>query len=226
MKRTKLEIDRIGPKSSTALVLLHEGLGSISAWRDFPLRLHQATGLHLLMYSRAGYGRSPLRASWPIDFMQEEAALLPEILAGEGITDPILFGHSDGATIALYYAEKHPVRGLILEAPHLFVEPKCIEAIAALGEDLIPKLARHHEHPAELFHGWTGVWLHPDFRHWKIEPPRVPTLAIQGQDDQYGTLAQLDAFDERLILDRCGHSPHRDRPDEVLAATARFIAKL
>jgi pimeloyl-ACP methyl ester carboxylesterase len=227
MKRTRLEIDSIGPKSSTALVLLHEGLGSISAWRDFPRRLHEATGLPLLMYSRAGYGGSPLRERWPIEFMQEEAALLPELLASEGIGDPILFGHSDGATIALYYAKKHPPRGVILEAPHLFVEQKTVDEIARLGDDMIERLARHHDHPAELFRGWTGVWLDPNFRHWRIDPPRLPTLVIQGEDDRYGTLAQLEPFEgERLILDKCGHSPHRDRPDDVLAASARFVKQL
>ncbi len=218
-----LEVARIGRPASRALVMLHEGLGSVSSWRNFPRRLAEATGLYVIAYSRAGYGRSHPRDHWPIDFMQEEAALLPALLSQEGIDDPILFGHSDGATIALYYAIDHPVP-LILLAPHLFVEDKTVEEIARLGDEVRGKLARHHDRPDDLFRGWTGVWLSPEFRHWRIEPPNVPTLAIQGEDDEYGSLAQVAPFSHRLILPQCGHAPHKDHPEEVLAACVAFLS--
>jgi pimeloyl-ACP methyl ester carboxylesterase len=217
-----IEQHRISGRAPT-LVFLHEGLGSLSAWRDFPARLAAATGLGALVYSRAGYGQSsPRPLPWPVDFFHEEARALEALVDGE----VILFGHSDGASIALLYAEHHPVRGMILEAPHLFVEDKCIRAIAALGDDLRLRLAKHHHDADALFAGWRGVWLNPAFHHWRIQAPLVTALAIQGEDDEYGTAAQVGPFARRLILPRCGHSPHRDQPDEVLAASVAFIRQL
>ncbi len=220
-----IETHRIAGSGATTLVFLHAGLGSLSSWRDFPARLAAATGLPALVYSRAGYGRSSPRESWPISFLEDEARELASLIGDE---DLILFGHSDGASLALLYAEAHPVRGLVLEAPHLFVEDVCIRSIAKLGDEVRLRLAKHHDHPDDLFAGWMGVWLDPAFHHWRIAPPKVPALVIQGEDDEYGTLAQVDAVAaaERLILSRCGHAPHRDRPDEVLAASADFIRQL
>ena len=217
------------------LVFLHEGLGSLSSWRDFPSWLATATGRAALVYSRAGYGRSPVRkAPWPVEFMHEEAKELSKLVRGEEV---ILVGHSDGASIALLYAAEHPVRGLLLEAPHVFVEDKTVASIAALGDDVRAGLARHHDHSAELFDAWRDVWLRPEFRQWNIEAclPRVraPTLVIQGEDDQYGSVAQVDAIRDKLggpcqtlLLPECGHDPHRDQPAKTLAAMTEFIARL
>lgn len=219
--------------AAPVLVFLHEGLGSRSAWRDFPARVAAATGRAALVYSRAGYGHSPLRPTpWPMDFMHQEAGLLASLV---GDDDVILIGHSDGASIALLHAAEHPVRALVLEAPHVFVEDETVAAIAALDDALAAKLARHHDHPHELFAGWREVWLRPEFRRWNIEAclPRVraPTLVIQGEDDEYGTLAQVEAVRRgvggpcrTLVLPGCGHAPHRDRPEATLAAMRDFIA--
>jgi pimeloyl-ACP methyl ester carboxylesterase len=227
------------------LVFLHEGLGSVSQWKDFPERLCQAAGLSGMVYSRAGYGRSsPATLPRPVTFMHAEARLLPFVLEAAGIEDAILVGHSDGASIALIHAGTSGarVRGLVLEAPHVFVEDICIEAITALRaayatSELREKLARHHTDVDATFHGWVDVWLHPDFRSWNIEPclpgVRVPTLVIQGEGDGYGTLLQVDAVCqglgapcERRILPRSvGHSPHRDAPDDVITEVTTFIEK-
>lgn len=224
-----LETKRIDGASPT-LVFLHEGLGSVSAWRDFPARLAAATGRAALVFSRAGYGRSPRKPGpWPVEFMHDEA----ESLALD--PDSILIGHSDGASIALLYAAAHPVRALVLEAPHVFVEDKTVASIALLGDDVRARLARHHDHADETFAAWRDVWLRPAFRRWNIEPclPHVhaPTLVIQGEDDEYGTVAQVDAIRRQLgapcqtlLLPDCGHAPHRDQPDRTLAATTAFIA--
>jgi pimeloyl-ACP methyl ester carboxylesterase len=223
-----LETKRIDGASPT-LVFLHEGLGSVSAWRDFPARLAAATGRAALVFSRAGYGRSPRKPGpWPVEFMHDEA----ESLALD--PDSILIGHSDGASIALLYAAAHPVRALVLEAPHVFVEDKTVASIALLGDDVRARLARHHDHADETFAAWRDVWLRPAFRRWNIEPclPHVhaPTLVIQGEDDEYGTVAQVDAIRRQLgapcqtlLLPDCGHAPHRDQPDRTLAATTAFI---
>lgn len=235
------------------LVLLHEGLGSLSTWRDFPARLAARTGCRVLAWSRYGYGRSTVRtAPFGVDYMHREAReALPGLLAALGIEAPVLVGHSDGASIALIYAGSGKgavkgggaVRGLILEAPHVFTEAICVEAIArirdayAASDALRARLARHHADPDASFRGWNDVWLRPAFRNWNIEDclPQIecPALVIQGRDDEYGTLAQVESIArqvrgpvETLILDECGHAPHRDREDAVLAAMAGFVGRV
>jgi pimeloyl-ACP methyl ester carboxylesterase len=229
-----LEIARIAGQAPT-LVFLHEGLGSLSAWREFPAELARATGRAALVFSRAGYGRSPPKPGpWPVEFMHDEARRLGDIVGDE---DAILVGHSDGASIALLYAAEHPVRALVLEAPHVFVEDKTVASIALLGDEVRARLARHHDHAGALFDAWRDVWLRPEFRRWNIEAclPRVraPTLVIQGDDDEYGTVTQVDAIRrqlgapcETLMLPQCGHAPHRDQPARTLAAMTDFLARL
>lgn len=226
-----LEIVRLAGAPPT-LVFLHEGLGSVSAWRDFPARMAAATGRAAVVFSRAGYGRSPEKPGpWPVEFMHEEAAALAID------PDSILVGHSDGASIALLYAAAHPVRALVLLAPHVFVEDKTVASIARLGDEMRARLARHHAHADALFDAWRDVWLRPAFRRWNIEAclPRVraPTLVIQGEDDEYGTVAQVDAVRaqlgapcETLLLPHCGHAPHRDQPERTLAAMSDFIVRV
>jgi pimeloyl-ACP methyl ester carboxylesterase len=232
-------LDGAGP----ALVLLHEGLGSVGLWRGLPQKLHDATGLQVLAFSRFGHGQSdpPPRPRTPT-FMHEEALeVLPEVLAAAGIERPLLVGHSDGASIALIHAASHPVSGLALMAPHVFVEQICVDAIRetrrAFNQDgLRERMARHHRAPGVTFSGWADVWLDPEFRAWNLESllPRIqaPALLIQGRDDEYGTLAQIDAIErgiggpvERLVVSG-GHSPHLEHPDEVPAAIVRFIERL
>jgi len=227
----RLEAARIAGAAPT-LVFLHEGLGSLSAWRDFPARLAAATGCAALVFSRAGYGRSPAKPGpWPIEFMHEEAAALTVD------DDAILVGHSDGASIALLYAAAHPLRALVLEAPHVFVEDETVASIARLGDDVRARLSRHHDHAGALFDAWRDVWLRPAFRRWNIEAclPRVraPALVIQGEDDEYGTIAQVDAVRSQLgapcqtlLLPDCGHAPHRDQPERTLAAMTAFIQSI
>ena len=241
----RLDYERIdGQRGAPALILLHEGLGSIALWRDFPAKLARATGCPAVVYSRWGYGHSdPLAGPRGVDYMHREALeTLPELRAQLGLDDAILIGHSDGASIALIHAGsgRWPVRALVLEAPHVFVEDVSITSIAAARTayettDLRQRLARHHADVDSAFRGWNDIWLNADFRTWNIEDAlpgvRWPVLAIQGADDEYGTLAQLDATErgvagplERLVLPHCKHSPHRDQEELVLAAMARFIA--
>jgi pimeloyl-ACP methyl ester carboxylesterase len=224
----ELEILRIGPESGTTLVFLHEGLGSVGQWRDFPEKVSQATGLGAFVYSRAGYGKSdPAPMPRPVSYMHEEAAMLPAILRAANISDAILVGHSDGASIAILYAGQNPCRGLILEAPHVFTEEAGLRSIAnarAAYEkgDLRARLSRWHENVDAAFWGWNGPWLHPEFRAWNIEASlpgiAAPILVIQGVNDEYGTRAQVDAIAakapkvETLVLDDCGHAPHKDQP--------------
>jgi pimeloyl-ACP methyl ester carboxylesterase len=229
----------------TPLVLLHEGLGSIAQWRDFPDRLAAATGAPVVVYSRYGHGHSePLAGPRRVDYMHDEAlTALPELFERLAVADPVLIGHSDGASIALIHAGAagQGVRGLVLIAPHVFVEDCTIAAIAAAREayrrgDLRSRLARYHDDVEGMFAGWNDIWLSPDFRDWNIEQylPRitVPLLLIQGADDPYGTLAQLAAIRRgagssdirELVLPGCGHVPQRDTPDTVLAAIADFCA--
>ena len=227
-----------------ALVFLHEGLGSIRQWRDFPLRVSRATGCPALVYSRYGYGHSdvleePRRS---VRFMHEEALeALPAVLAETGIRAPILVGHSDGASIALIHAGAgHPVRGLALMAPHVFVEEVCIRSIEQAKRDfettdLPQRLGKYHRDPRRSFYLWNDVWLDPEFLDWNIEEylPGIscPVLAIQGRDDQYGTMAQLRAIAlkvkgpcELVELEHCGHSAFRDQPEATLEAISRFVA--
>jgi pimeloyl-ACP methyl ester carboxylesterase len=226
------------------LVFLHEGLGAITLWRDFPDRVAAATGCGTLIYDRYGYGRSDvLQEPRTVDYMHGEALdALPAVLAERGIVAPILVGHSDGASIALIYAAKHAPAGLVLMAPHVFVEDVTVASIAAAGAafrttDLPQKLARHHADAEKTFWGWNDIWLAPSFRAWSIAAllPAVaaPVLLIQGADDEYGTRAQLDAIAAgvrgpcaTLVLPACRHSPHRDQPDATRDAIVRFVAAI
>jgi pimeloyl-ACP methyl ester carboxylesterase len=228
------------------LVFLHEGLGSVALWRDFPQRVSEATALSALVYSRAGYGCSTaLEAPRTPRYMHDEAlATLPALLDALRIARPILIGHSDGASIALIHAGlgARPVRALIALAPHVFVEDLSIAGIerarlAYEAGDLRTKLGRYHADADSAFRGWNDIWLSRAFRDWNIEGvlPGIacPMLLIQGRDDEYGTLAQLGAIEcgvcvpvERVELDDCGHSPHRDQPEATLSAITDFILAL
>lgn len=242
----RLEVERIdGDATRPTLVFLHEGLGSVSMWREFPAWAAAATDCPAVVYSRYGYGGSDvLEAPFAVDYMHREALeTLPQLLAKLGIERPLLVGHSDGASIALVYAGSLGVPGgLVVLAPHVFVEDISVKSIAEAKvafetTDLPERLARHHTDMRKSFYGWNDVWLHPDFRRWNIETflpgIRCPVLAIQGAEDEYGTMAQVEAIARQVAgpceivrLDACGHSPHRDRPGETLAAIARFVATL
>jgi pimeloyl-ACP methyl ester carboxylesterase len=223
-------------------VLLHEGLGSIELWRDFPAQLAAATGREVVAYSRYGHGRSEqLREARAVGYMHDEARIvLPELLRALDLDAPVLFGHSDGASIALIYAATFPAgtSALILEAPHVFVEPLTIRSIeqardAAAKTDLLPKLARYHADAAATFRGWNDIWLDPEFVHWDITALlpsiAVPVLLLQGRDDEYGTDAQLTAIaaavphTSTVLLAECGHSPHRAQTALVLDRTREFL---
>ena len=225
------------------IVMLHEGLGSVSMWRDFPEQLARATGRRALVYSRYGYGRSsPIEAPRTVDYMHEEARRwLPVILERLRVRRPILFGHSDGASIALIHAAAaaSDVAGVVALAPHVKVEDLTVSSIAAakaayLQTDLPARLSRHHVDADGAFWGWNRIWLDPAFRHWNIEAllPRIrcPILAIQGEDDEYGTMEQVESIARAapratlLSLVGCRHSPHRDQPEAVLAAVTEFAA--
>jgi pimeloyl-ACP methyl ester carboxylesterase len=227
------------------LVMLHEGLGSVSMWREFPEQLARATGCRTLVYSRLGYGRSsPLDAPREVDYMHEEARRwLPAILKQLKIRRPVLLGHSDGASIALLHAASPNVEvaGIIALAPHVKVEEISVRNIGAartayLETDLRERLRRHHADVDAAFWGWNRIWLDPAFRGWNIENllPSIhcPILAIQGQDDEYGTMEQIASIarlapDCRMLaLPACRHSPHRDRARAVLAAAEVFIAEV
>jgi pimeloyl-ACP methyl ester carboxylesterase len=227
------------------LVMLHEGLGSVSLWRDFPEELAHMTGCRTLVYSRQGYGRSsPLDTPREVDYMHVEARLwLPAIINRLGIHSPVLFGHSDGASIALIHAAtpESEVAGIIALAPHVKVEDLTVRSIAAakrayLETDLRTRLSRHHLEVDSTFWEWNRTWLDPAFRSWNIEALlpaiRCPVLAIQGEDDEYGTMQQITSIaqaarDAKLLaLPACRHSPHRDQPQAVLAAAREFVAGL
>jgi pimeloyl-ACP methyl ester carboxylesterase len=234
------------PGEAPTVVFLHEGLGSAGLWRDFPERLADATGCGALVYSRAGYGASDTaELPRPIRFMHDEAVVLGEVLDGLEIGQHLLFGHSDGASIVLIHAGSEPrpgLHGLVLEAPHVFAEPHGLASIARIRDvhretDLRERLARHHGANVDVaFRGWNDVWLHPEFRDWNIEEylpeVRVPILIVQGEDDEYGTWAQVEAIQRRsggpvevLGLPGCGHSPHLEHRDAVLAAAAGFVRR-
>jgi pimeloyl-ACP methyl ester carboxylesterase len=228
-----------------AMVFLHEGLGSVSMWRDFPQRLADATGCEAVVYSRCGYGRSdPAPLPRSTRYLHDEALLaLPELLDRLNIERPFLFGHSDGASIALIHAGgcTRPLSGIVLMAPHVLVEDISISGISAAklayqSTDLRQRLGRHHQDVDGVFWSWNDIWLHPDFRAWNIEeyvaPISVPILAIQGEDDEYATMEQLDRIArlgrdvELLKLADCRHSPHKDQPGAVIAAVSDFVARL
>ena len=232
------------PADAPTLVFLHEGLGSVAMWKDFPARVAAATGYGALIYSRAGYGASdPIVLPRPVRFMHDEAVrTLPLVLDALQIRHAILIGHSDGGSIALIYAgsQSDPrIRALVLEAPHVFVEDITVESIEAARKsyeagDLKLRLARYHGNVDNAFWGWNQVWLNPEFRSWNIEEylPKIhlPVLVIQGEQDEFGTLRQVEAIEsgcagpvQKLILSNCGHSPHRDQPKTVLQTIADFL---
>ncbi len=270
----RLEVHWIGPAPDEAptLVFLHDGLGSASTWRDVPAALAAATGCGALVYSRSGYGGStPRPGPWPVRFMHDEALIaLPRLLAALAVRDGFLVGHSDGASISLIHAallhSSHAsaatasvpaatagaaswrLRGMVLEAPHVFVEAVCLDSIRAMAQgyhtgDLARRMARHHgANAGACFAAWVEVWLRPEFRAWSIEAllarVRCPILVVQGEQDEYGTLAQLRAVasgcaadpaaaapPETLVLADCGHTPHHQQRAAVLAATTRFVER-
>lgn len=233
------------------LVFLHEGLGSVAMWRDYPVQLCAATGCRGLVYSRPAYGRStpkPPDERWGPDFLDIQALeVLPALFSALGVDlqreRVILFGHSDGASIALIHAAHFgsQLTGIIVLAPHIMVEPNSISSIERARviyetTDFKARLARFHEDVDSAFRGWNDVWLDQRFKAWSIEAslPRIacPVLAVQGVDDEYGTMAQIDGIAaaapkvELLKLDACGHSPHRDQPERVTAAIISWLAKL
>jgi pimeloyl-ACP methyl ester carboxylesterase len=237
-------------RAKPLMIFLHEGLGSVSMWRDFPARLCDALGCRGLVYSRPGYGQSTPREAnekWGVNFMHVQArAVLPALLNALRVdvanNPPHLFGHSDGGSIALIHAASFPknVASIIVAAPHTFVEKLSVDSIAKtrdvyLNTDLKSKLSRHHRDPDSAFWGWNDIWLDPAFLAWDINAllPNItcPVLAIQGTDDEYGTMAQIDNIAAAipaatlLKLASCGHSPHRDQPDAVINAVRQFLEK-
>ncbi|MEZ5856279.1 MAG: alpha/beta hydrolase [Hyphomicrobiaceae bacterium] len=235
-----------GPAGKPWLIFLHEGLGSVSLWRDFPDKVARALLMPALIYSRQGYGNSsPLKHAREPGFMHHEALdVLPKLIAAHAITSSVLIGHSDGASIALIHAAHHPaeVAATVLMAPHVMVEPVSVESIARVSKayettDLKSRLSRHHAHVDDAFLGWSQIWLDPRFRDWSLGPEcrrlNVPSLLIQGRDDEYGTLAQIDAIAdaaqgpiESLILDHCGHAPQRDKEGDVIKAICDFAERV
>ncbi|MBO1113422.1 alpha/beta fold hydrolase [Bordetella petrii] len=240
-----------GRRAAPLLVFLHEGLGSVAMWKDWPQRACDAAGCRGLVYSRYGYGQStprPAGEKWPASFMHDHAReVLPALFTALGIDAerdrPVLVGHSDGGSIALLYAAMHPraVAGVVAAAPHIFVEDVSVTSIgqarrAYLDTDLPARLGRYHADADSAFWGWNDIWLDPAFRDWNIRDylPRIgcPVLALQGLDDEYGTLEQIRGIrraapQTRLLeIPGCGHSPHKDQPDVVIAAVADFVGGL
>ncbi len=235
------------PDQAPTIVLLHEGLGCVALWRDFPAKLAEATGWGVFAWSRAGYGQSdPADLPRPLDYMTREAVdVLPQVLDAIGFKRGILVGHSDGATIAGIHAgsvEDFRVRGIVLMAPHFFTEEMGLAEIAKAKDafettDLRARLGKYHRDPDNAFRGWNDAWLHPDFVRWNVAEVidywRIPALVIQGRDDQYGTLDQIAEIEARtyspvdtVIIDECRHSPFIDKPEETLAAVCEFVARL
>jgi len=244
-RAVRIEHVRIAAEAGAPLIVfLHEGLGSVSMWRDFPAKLCAAAGCRGLVYSRPGYGRSTPREPderWLNDFMHRQAfEVLPALLQALQVTEPPwLLGHSDGGSIALLHATRYPVAGTLVMAPHIVVEDLSITSIEGARKayettDLRQRLARHHDDPDSAFWGWNGIWLDPAFRAWDISEEiatiRSPLLAMQGLDDEYGTLEQIRGIarhvpQTRLLeIPHCGHSPHRDQPQAVIDAVTTFIA--
>jgi pimeloyl-ACP methyl ester carboxylesterase len=241
------EVLRVGG-GGVPIVLLHEGLGSAAHWKDFPTKLAERTRSEVVAYSRLGYGASdPVPLPRPLDYMEQDARTsVPAVLDALGLERVVLFGHSDGASISLVHAAldaRSRVRALVLEAPHVFVEDVSVASIARAREayeqgDLRARLGRYHGANVDVaFRGWNDAWLDPRFRAWNLEAylpdVRVPVLVIQGEDDPYGTRAQVDAIARQVagpvaveLLPRCGHAPHRDAPEIVLERVARFVVSL
>ncbi|HEY5380294.1 MAG TPA: alpha/beta hydrolase [Pseudolabrys sp.] len=244
-----LEYRMIGPRPADAptIVMLHEGLGCVGLWGDFPDKLQKATGCGVFVYSRAGYGQSsPVKLPRPLTYMHDEARdVLPKLLDDIGLQRGLLFGHSDGASIAAIYAgthQDHRVGGLILMAPHFFTEDMGLAAIAEAKKayettDLKPKLARWHKDPDNTFRGWNDAWLDPQFRQWDITEQlayiRVPVLIVQGADDQYGTVKQIEIAErecycpvEVALLPGAKHSLQREAPEATIEAASDFVARV
>ena len=242
-----LEYRMIGPRANAAptLVMLHEGLGCVGLWGDFPEKLQKATGCGVFVFSRAGYGQSsPVKLPRPLTYMHDEARdVLPAVLDAIGFRRGLLLGHSDGASIAALYAgthQDHRVGGLVLIAPHFFTEDIGIASIAQARRayesgELRQKLARWHKDVDNAFYGWNDAWLDLDFRQWDITDAlgyiRVPILIVQGEEDQYGTTKQIEVAErdcycpvEVALIPGAGHSPHRDTPEPTLKAIAEFVA--
>jgi pimeloyl-ACP methyl ester carboxylesterase len=243
--RIEYERVEVARADRPVLVLLHEGLGSVAMWRNFPRDLAHATNCNAIAYSRYGYGNSdPIAEPRSVRYMHDEALLaLPELLDRLAVERPILVGHSDGASIAIIHAgaSKRDVAGVVLMAPHVLVEDISIQSIAAAKvgyeeTDLRAKLARYHADVDSAFRGWNDVWLHPDFRRWNIEEYLAgiacPVLAIQGEDDEYGTMDQVRRIERKvpdvdlLELADCRHSPHKDQPAAVIGAVTRFVDRI
>jgi pimeloyl-ACP methyl ester carboxylesterase len=245
----KLEYRFVGPRPDTAptLVLLHEGLGCVGLWGDFPEKLSTATGAGVFVYSRAGYGKSsPVSLPRPLSYMHDEARItLPQLLDAIGFKRGLLIGHSDGASIAAIYAgshQDHRVGGLVLIAPHFFTEDGGIASIVEAKKayetgDLRARLSRWHADVDNAFKGWNGAWLDPEFRKWDITEflayIRVPVLIVQGEDDQYGTVKQIEMAQEECycpvevaLLPGARHSPQREAPDVTLKAISEFVARV
>jgi pimeloyl-ACP methyl ester carboxylesterase len=243
----RLEYAWFGARDDPArpIVMLHEGLGSLAQWKDFPEQLVAATQRPVLAYSRWGYGASePLAGPLAIDFMHIEALeTLPQLLDGIDVREPVLFGHSQGASMALIHAARarRPVTAVVAMAPLVFVESYGLKSIsqarlAFLDDDLRERLARYHDDVESAFWGWNDIWLNPDFSTWSIEEllPEItcPVLTIQGLEDEYGTIEQINRIARavphvrRIELPACGHSPHRDQPEAVLSAVTSFLASL
>ncbi|BCH28197.1 hydrolase [Mesorhizobium sp. L-8-10] len=238
---------RESAEDAPVIVMLHEGLGCLSLWRGFPGQIADATGLPVFAYSRAGYGQSdPAELPRPPDYMTREAIdVLPAVLDAIGARNYILLGHSDGATIAAIHAGSvgdFRIRGAVLMAPHFFTEPMGLAEIAKAKEafattDLRQRMARHHRDPEATFRGWNDAWLDPGFVSWNvadvIDYLRVPVLVIQGEHDQYGTVAQIEEIENRssapvdvVLLEDCRHSPQFDQPERTIEAVREFAARL
>jgi len=235
-----------GAANLPTLLMLHEGLGSVAMWRDFPQKLAAATACSVFAYSRLGYGASePLQEGRNVrkpDFMHVEAwETLPALRQALGLDNVVLFGHSDGGSIALLHAARHAVEGVIVMAPHVRVEKVSITSIEAAKvayetTDLRARLAKYHDDVDGAFRGWNDIWLAPEFHNWNIEAElpniKAPILAMQGENDEYGSMYQIEEIQRRvpgtriLKIPLCGHSPHRDQPDQVLALTQSFLVTL
>jgi len=237
-----------GNADRPVLVMLHEGLGCVHMWREYPRDLALTTHCSVLVFSRRGYGgSSPHPAPWPLSYMHEEALeILPQILDAAGIKNAVMVGHSDGASISLIHAGEmldSRVSALVLMAPHVFCEPISVQGIRQAKEkyqqgELRRLLERYHGSNVDnAFWGWNRAWLDDGFLEWNIENSlpniRIPLLLIQGKDDEYGTLQQLQAIErqvngpvDKLVLPNCGHSPYRDKKEETLQAIADFVNKL
>lgn len=246
---SELEYRHVGPAPQDAptLVLLHEGLGSVGLWGEFPDKLAEATGAGVFVYSRAGYGAStavPLPR--PLSYMHSEALeVLPKLLDTIGFRRGLLIGHSDGASIATIYAggiQDHRVRGLSLIAPHFIVEDISVTSIEGIKREyeagrLKEKLARWHRNVDNAFYGWNGAWLDPKFREWDITEYlayiRVPVQIVQGAQDQYGTMRQIEVAQEECycpvdvaVIADAAHSPHRESAAATLEAVAGFVNRM